>query len=339
MSVITAVLLGGIVYVSRHEIVHAWELMAQVNIWILLLLVPAQVFVYYVAGEMVFSYLKVKGSMHHLGPGTLARMALEMNFVNHILPSAGVSGASYLNWRLGHYGIGLSRATMAQVVRFATGFVAYIILLTLAVLVVTIDSGVNRWVIFFSSLLITLMVVTILLGVYLLSSEARVRRFSAWTHRTINGVVRKVTFGRHKAVLGKTAIDDFFAGMHHDYVALRKDRRILRRPFLWGMVFTISETSLFMITFWALDVFVNPAVILIAYGLAVLASFFVITPGGAGMYEAIMVSFLAIAGVSSGTAIAGVLLTRVILLLGTIILGYAFYQHAVMKYAKPKTPR
>ncbi|MGK2896263.1 MAG: hypothetical protein ACSLEY_01505, partial [Candidatus Saccharimonadales bacterium] len=152
ISMFTVVLLAVIVYVARHEIAHAWTLLSQVNIWILLLLVPGQIFVYYAAGEMVFSYLKRKHSIHHLTPPTLARMALEMNFVNHVLPSAGVSGASYMNWRLGHYGVGLSRATMAQVVRFAAGFVAFIALLVVAVVAVTIDGTVNRWIILFSSL-------------------------------------------------------------------------------------------------------------------------------------------------------------------------------------------
>jgi uncharacterized membrane protein YbhN (UPF0104 family) len=51
-----------------------------------------------------------------------------------------------------------------------------------------------------------------------------------------------------------------------------------------------------------------------------------------------MVAFLAIAGLSQGTAIAGIVLTRVILLLGTIILGYVFYQHAILKYGKGNSP-
>jgi len=71
---------------------------------------------------------------------------------------------------------------------------------------------------------------------------------------------------------------------------------------------------------------------------ATIAGFFVITPGGAGAYEAIMVGFLALAGLDQGTAIAGIVLTRVILLLGTIGLGYLFYQHALIKYGKPKRP-
>lgn len=336
MSVLTVVLLTVIVYMARHEIAHAWELLSRVNMWILLLLIPGQIFVYYAAGEMVFSYLKRKNSIRHIAPPTLARIALEMNFVNHILPSAGVSGASYMNWRLGLYGVSLSRATMAQVVRFAAGFAAFIVLLLVAVVVVTIDGTVNRWIILFSSLLITLMVVAIALGVFLLGSESRIKKFSRWFGRTVNKIVATLSFGRHKRVLSAKKVEAFFDDMHDDFRALRHDKSLLKWPFIWGLLFTIGDVALFVITFWALGAAVNPAVILIAYGLALLAGFFMITPGGAGAYEAIMVSFLTVAGVPSGVAIAGILLTRVILLLGTVILGYVFYQHALLAYGKSK---
>jgi uncharacterized protein (TIRG00374 family) len=93
-----------------------------------------------------------------------------------------------------------------------------------------------------------------------------------------------------------------------------------------------------MIAFWALGASVNPAPILIAYGVASMAGFFIVTPGGAGAYEAIMVAFLALAGIESSIAIAGILLTRVILLISTVVLGYAFYQHAILKYGKGESP-
>lgn len=86
---------------------------------------------------------------------------------------------------------------------------------------------------------------------------------------------------------------------------------------------------MFLVAFLALGESINPAPILIAYGVATLAGLIVITPGGAGAYEAIMVGFLALAGVSKGAAIAGILLTRVIGLLTTIGLGYLFYQRAI----------
>jgi putative heme transporter len=272
--------------------------------------------------------------MQNVNMPTLARMSLEMNFVNHILPSGGASGISYMGWRLGHYGVSQSRAAMAQAVRFAMGFIAYIVLMEVAVLIVTIDTGVNRWVILASSVLATSMVIVIVAGMYLLNSKGRIVAFTKWLEKTINILIKKVTFGRAKRLVSHITIEQFFLELHDDYQEILDDKKVLIKPLIWGTVFTITEVFLFWVTFVALGITVNPAPILIAYGVAATAGFFVITPGGAGAYEAIMIAFLAIAGVDKGTAIAGIVLTRVILLLGTITLGYFFYQHALIKYGK-----
>ena len=334
LSVFTVAVLALIVFFSRHEIYKAWLLLEHVNIWILLLLIPGQILVYYAGGEMSFTYLRSKKSIGHVSGPELARMALEMNFVNHALPSAGVSGMSYMTWRFGHYGVTPGRATMAQVVRYATSFASFITLLLLAVFIITIDGHINRWILLFSSLLVGAMVSVTALGMFLLSSTARINKFSKWLTATTNNLVKRLTFGRKTYVLNGAKVDTYFEELHQDYQALTRDRRMLIKPYLWGIVYAAGDAVLFMIAFLALGTFVNPAVILIAYGLASLAGFFVITPGGAGAYEAVMVAFLSVAGVTSDTAIAGILLARVILLLGTIILGYFFYQHAILHYGK-----
>jgi putative heme transporter len=336
LSVVTLFLIGVIIYLSRHELLHAWELLGKVNIWILLLLIPGQLLVYFAGGEMIFSYLRAKALIGEVKPLTLARMSLEMNFVNHVLPSGGVSGISYMTWRLGRFGVSSGRATMAQVVRFAMGFVAFILLLGVAVLAVTIDGNVNRWIILVSSTIVAVMLGAMAVGMYFLSSETRTKDFAGWIVRVVNKVVKRVTFGRKRTVLERDYTRTFFEDMHRDYVALRADKAILVKPLIWGVVFTVADAALFFITFLALGEPVNPAPILIAYGVASLAGFFVITPGGAGAYEAIMVAFLAVAGIGSGIAIAGIVLTRVIVLMGTIGLGYVFYQHAILKYGKQR---
>jgi uncharacterized protein (TIRG00374 family) len=263
-------------------------------------------------------------------------MALEMNFVNHVLPSAGVSGVSYMTWRLGKFGVPPGRATMAQVVRFAAGFVSFIVLLAISVLVVTIDGNLNRWIILVSSGLVVVMVGTMIGGVYLISNRKRIDKFAVWLTDTTNRLTRKITRGRKRVILRSKTVEEFFDDMHRDFVALMKDKRILIQPFLWGLLFTAADVMVFWVTFWALGQPINPAPILIAYGVATLAGFIMVTPGGAGAYEAIMVAFLAIAGLSQGTAIAGIVLARVILLMSTIGFGYLFYQHALIKYGRRK---
>lgn len=337
LSVATFVLIGIILFFSRHELEYAWSLLGQVNIWLLLLLIPAQMLAYYAGGEMIFSYLRGKGRMHNIPRTQQMAIALEGNFVNHLLPSGGVSGISYLTWRLGHLGIPAGRATMAQIVRYVMAFVAFGILLFISLFIITIDGNINRWIIFASAILICGLGAMIVGAVYLLGSHKRTTVFSDWLVRVSTKVMRRVSFGKKRHGLNAKHTQIFFDDMHNDFLELRHDKQLLIKPFWWGMLFTVIDAGMFYITFLALGEAVNPAPILIAYGVALIAAVFVITPGGAGAYEAIMVAFLTIAGLTQGVAIAGVVLTRVILLLGTIVFGYIFYQRALLKYGKSKT--
>lgn len=340
LSLATVILLAIILFASRHELIRAWELLGTVNIWLLLLLIPGQILVYYAGGEMIFSYLRSKGQIKSVKRLSLARIALEGNFVNHLLPSGGVSGVSYLTWRLGHLGVPPGRATMAQVVRHTTAFVAFAALLLVSLIAVTIDGTLNRWIILTSASLFGTIASLVVGAIYLLSSKQRIDFFGNWSYRTINKIVRKITFGKKRKLISEDVIDGFLEDLHRDFMELRREKGLLIKPFLWGLVYNIADAGLFILTFWALGEVFNPAPVLIAYGVASIAGFFVLTPGGAGAYEAIMVTFLAFAGIAGGVAIAGVLLTRVILLIGTIIFGYIFYQHALSSHgAKKNAPK
>lgn len=336
LSIVTFILIAVIIFFTRHELVRAFELLGQVNLWILALLLPVQLLMYFAGGEMMFSYLRSKKVISHVPPATQAQLALEMNFVNHVLPSAGVSGVSYMTWRLGKLGVSPGRATMAQVVRFAMGFASFAFLLAIAVLVVTIDGNLNRWIILVSASLVMFMAIVTVGGVYLISNRKRIDKFAKWITRTANRLVWRLTRGKKRVILRAEQVEAFFDDMHGDFMELAKDKRKLIQPFLWGLLFTAMDVAVFWVTFWALGQPVNPAPILIAYGVATLAGFVVVTPGGAGAYEAIMVTFLAIAGLDQGAAIAGIVLARVILLLSTIGFGYLFYQHALIKYGRRK---
>lgn len=334
LSIATFALIIIVLVLSRHELARAWQLMTEVNVWILALFIPIVLLNYYAAGEMIFSYLRGKKLIKHISAFEQMRMSLEMNFVNHVLPSGGASGVSYMTWRLSKHGVSGSRAIMAQAVRLVVGFAAFSLLLVIAVLAVTIDNGVNRSIILVSSTLVGLMVAGTVVGIYFIKDVRRVRKASAWLTRAINFIVRKVTFGKKRRVLSEKKTEVFLVDMHDDYLELKRDRRVLIQPFVWAIIFTCTDIAMYFVAFWALGTIVNPAPILIAYGLATIAGFIVITPGGSGAYEALMVGFLVVAGLAQGTAIAGIVLARVIILLVIIIIGYIFYQHALMRYGK-----
>lgn len=338
LSIGTLALIAVILFFSRRELQHAWQTLGNVDLWVLALVVPVVALGHISAGEMIFSYLRKKGHIKGVSIWTQMRISMELNFVNHLLPSGGVSGVSYMNWRLSKFGIRSSKATIAQAVRYVGGFAAMIALLVIAVVMVTMDGTVNRWIILMSSTLVSVMIIATLLGVYLLKSVTRMDRFASAVARIGNRTVELITFGKVRRVIKVKTIQEFLGEMHEDMVGILAEKRLLIRPFLWGIVFAAADIAVFWIVFWALGSPVNPAPILIGYGLASFAGFLVVTPGGAGAYEVIMVGVLAIAGMAKGEAIAGIVLTRVIMLLFTIIAGYIFYQQALIKYGKRKGP-
>jgi len=235
---------------------------------------------------------------------------------------------------MGKLGVSMSRATMAQAVRYVAGFAATTTLLAISVLMITVDGSVNRWIILMSTALVSVMVFATAGLIYLVRSPSRMHRFAAWLEGWVNRMVRRLTRGKKRKLIDIDKLTVFLDDMHDDYLSLSHDRRVLIQPYLWGIGFTMMEIALFYVTFLALGSTVNPASILIAYGVASLTGFLVVTPGGAGAYEAVMVMVLATAGLSNGQAIAGIVLARVIILLVTIVFGYVFYQMTLVKYGK-----
>jgi uncharacterized protein (TIRG00374 family) len=337
VTVITLILLAGVVYFGRHEIYQAWILLEKVDLWILLLLIPVQFFSYYAIGSIIFSYLRSKGNLKETSHWAMTRMALELNFVNHIIPSGGAAGFSYLGWVLGRHGVSAGRATMAQLVRFSISFIAFLLLLAVAVIILVLDHHISPIIIMISAGLTLIAIIAAIVLLFVVGNNARLKKFSGWLTRFVNSFVSRVTRGKKQGTVKLEVIEGFFEELHQDYLALRHEKRILVRPFIWAILMNIADVALIAISFMALGYSVNPAILFVAFGISSVASIVSVTPGGAGIYEAIMIAFLASAGVPADVAIAGTLLTRVTLLLGTILFGYFFYQLTIVKYGKRPT--
>lgn len=337
LSLGTLVLVAVLLYLSRHELVEAWRLLQTVDLAILAFIIPLQMLSYYAAGAMVFSYLKQKKAVQGSAV-ELAKVSLELNFVNHILPTGGVSGASYMTWRLRRLGVGAGRATLAQVVRFAATFSSFLALLLVALVVITLDGNITRVTILVTSGIASTIVFGTLFVGYIINSRERLQSFSRMLTRLVNGVWRRL-LRRKTALLHADKVTAFFEELHDDYLVLKREPRLLVRPFLWGLVYNLAEVSMFFVAFWALGTPVNPAPLLIAFGVATIAGFFVVTPGGAGGYELVMIAFLSSTGIPQGAVVAAVLLARTLLILGTIISGSVFYYLALEKYGKRPAQR
>ena len=339
LTIVTLLLLAIVVSLAWPEIRDAWGLLGKVDLWILALLIPVQFLSYYATGGMIFSYLRAKGNLEEMSHWSMTRLALELNFVNHILPSGGAAGFSYLAWILKKQGVSVARSTMAQLVRFVLTFISFVLLLIVAMIILTFRHRIDSSIVIVGFVLVVAAVVVTTLGIWLIKSNQRLRRFSAWLSTTINRFVNWITRGKKPKIVNDETILEFFDGLHDDYLAIRRDRRILIRPFVWAVIANLLDVALIWIAFHSLGVQLDPALLFIAFGIASIAGAVSVTPGGAGVYETVMVTFLAASGIQPEVAIAGTLIARVTLLGGTILFGYIFYQLTLIKHGKPSIKR
>ena len=335
LTIITIFLLGIVIYFVWPEIVQAWGLMGRVNLWILLLLLPIQFLSYFCDGESMFSYLRAKGELKNISRLGMARMSLEINFVNHIFPLPAAGGFSYATWVLSRHRVNHGRSAMAQIIRHLSQFLAFAILIILSVFILLFDDKASNITIFISTLFFVGIIGLILFTVYIISSRKRIMAISGWITKTINFILRIFTNKNKTKSVNLEKVNNLFLDLHGDYLEIKKDKHILVKPLMWSSLESILDVSLIMITFLSLGFFLNPAAVIVAYGIACFSSIiFSVLPGGVGVYETAMISFLVSVGVATNVAIAGTLLARVILLLATIIFGYVFYQLTINKYGK-----
>lgn len=123
----------------------------------------------------------------------------------------------------------------------------------------------------------------------------------------------------------------FFDGLHLELRALLAEPRTLLPPFAWSFLLHLCDAGLFWVALASIGVLADPALVFVAYGLATVASMVITTPNGVGAYEVVMIGLLVAGGMPSTLTVAAITLARVILLLGTIVFGWAFYQHSVAR--------
>lgn len=331
LNIVTFLALGFIIFLARHDIARAFAYIDHLNVFVLLLMVPAQFFVYFALAKL-FQYF-FKAAHTDISAWKLLPAMLELNFVNHIFPSGGVSGFSYLTLRLKSYGISTAKSTLAQIARFAITFVLFIGLMLVALLVLAAEGRTSSLVV----LAVSAMTFSILFGstvlLYVIGSERRIavftRTLARWLNRCIHMVRRK-----HPETISLKRVEQTFLELHTDYCLIRGSKQAMRRVFGWALLINVAELSVLYIAFLAHGEWVNPGAIIIAFVIANFAGFIAILPGGIGLYEPLMTAVLISAGVPASLALSATLVYRVIALLLSLISGYILYQRAIHRYGR-----
>lgn len=332
LSIVTFTLIAVVLWNAREEVVKALDYLAHTNIVVILLLIPEQLFMYYCCGQMFFSYLAGKKDAKKVSNWSLMRISLELNFMNHAVPSGGVSGLGYVAWRLKPYGASPAQASFMYVLRYAitTFFNQAQTLVAIVMLLLTGAVAKESQYVLGVVGAISIAVIGMVIGGVAIASN---KKALDWAGKNvtlaINAIVKVVTFGKKKQVLKQDVVDKFCAEIHEDFREAKRNRKIIKKPIIWGMLYSFFEVA----TYWIVGISMgHPELlpqIMVAEAVGSVLGAVLPTPGGAGGYEASMAGVMWGLGVDLGLATAVVVTTRVIVLVGTIVSGYGFYQHAI----------
>lgn len=325
LNVVTFIALGVLIFISWDQIVSAFEQLASLNTYALLLIIPVQALSYFAVAKLYRNFFRAQGD--DIGMWEMYKVALELNFVNHVFPSGGVSGFSYLTIRMKQLGVSTSKSTLAQILRFALTFISFIAMLLFAMFALSLSASTSGLVILISSTIIFSTIAGAGIGVFIISKPSRIKAFVGWLPKFLNYIGRY--FKKGKDLINMKKVESTLEDLHDDYVVLSKDMNLIKQLLVWALLINVFEVLTIYVVYIAFGSFINPGALIIAYAVANFAGLVAILPGGVGIYEGLMTAVLASAGVNKGLALSATLVYRVLTMAIFLPVGYLFYHQAL----------
>lgn len=322
LNLATFVGLGVLVYVIRHQIVESLRTVGHIRWWLLGLLPVWQLLNYDAYTRQSRALFRILGK--ELSHRYLFRVALELNFVNHVFPSGGVSGFSYFSLRLRDKKVSGAKASLVQLMRFILVFIAFQALLFAALICLSFSGQVNRLVLLTGGSLATLIFVGTIGIAFVIGSKQRINAFFGFLTHTLNRVIHIVR-PKHPETINVAHVRETFDELHENYLLIKADYGALKMPLVWSMVANLTEILTLYTVYIAFGHWVNPGAVILAYAVANFAGFLSVLPAGVGVYESLMTAVLAVGGVSPAISLPVTVMYRIVSMIIQIIPGYYFY--------------
>lgn len=326
LTVVTFIALAALIYGVRKDIGGVIENLKKVNVTALLLLIPLQIINYDVYARLYVQLCSILGSKVRYKD--MYRLSLELNFVNHILPSGGVSGISYFTVRMRAFGVSGPKSTLSQLMKLLLLYVSFQPLLILGIFLLALRGHVNNLVMVVASSLITLLVVGTFGFIYMIESRTRINTFLTWLTRALNKIIHLVRRGKPETINIKGA-QVAFGELHDNYQLFKENWRQLKMPFLYMIIANATEVAAVYVVYVAFGRLVNVGAVILAYAVANFAGLISVLPAGIGIYEGLMTGVLVATGIPAGLSIPVTIMYRVLNMIIQLTPGYYFYQKAL----------
>jgi uncharacterized protein (TIRG00374 family) len=326
LNVVTVVALLAFVYAIRDQLVDTLDNLLRVHAWVLLLLIPVEVLNYHAQAKMYQGLFALVGNK--LRYKFLLRTSLELNFVNQVFPSGGVTGISYFGMRLRSKEITGGKATLVQIIKLGLLFLSFEVLLVAGLFFLALGNQANDVIILVTSSISTLLIVGTLAFAMIIGSETRIRITFRAVTQFINRAIHIVR-PKHPETISIARIERIVMDLHENYKLLTASYRNLRWPFFWALVANVTEIMKIYVVYLAFGEWVNIGAVILAYSVANFAGLVSVMPGGIGIYEALMTGVLAAAGVPAKLSIPVTVMYRVLSTLIQVPPGYYFYHKTI----------
>lgn len=331
LTVATFLLLGVIIYTAREQFQNAYQDLKQVNLWWIAATIPLQALNFYIYGRMYQNFFRLLG--HAIQYRFMFRTVLELNFVNHVFPSGGVSGFSYFSAAMWQKRVSTAKSTLVQTMRFVFTFISFQMLLFVALLLLAIDGKANNFMLLVAAMVATGLVFATVGIIFIISSKKRIKGFFTFLTKAINKLIAVIRPHRTETINVSKA-RALFNEFHEDYLVLRNNISQLKQSLLHGMGVNLTEILTVYVVFLAFGEFANLGVVILAYAVANFAGLISPLPGGAGVYEALMVGVLTAGGVTVAVGLPVVIMYRVICVVLQLPVGGYWYQQTVHRIGK-----
>lgn len=329
INVITIVALIILIYLIRKQLLSTVENLGHVKAWALLLLIPIEILNYHAQTKLYQKLFKIVGNK--LKYKFLFKAALELNLVNHLFPSGGVTGISYFGLRFRNKKkISGGKATLIQIIKLVLTLLSFEVLLIIGLFILAIFGKVSNITILVAGVMTTLLIVLTILFAYIAGSKARINNFFTFITQAINLIIYKL-FRRQPESINIMHAKEVFDDFHENYQQLVDHWRELKSPFRYALLANITEILAIYVVYIAFGKYVNIGAIIIAYGVANFAGLISFLPGGIGIYEALMTVVLASAGVPPKLSLPVTIMYRVLNTLIQLPPGYYLYHKNLNK--------
>ena len=329
LNIVTLLALVLLVFFSRDQLINTLDNISKINVLILLLIIPVEAINYHAQTRLYQRLFSIVGN--ELSYKSLFRTSLELNFVNHVFPSGGVTGISYFGLRL-RKGAEISgaKATLVQVMKLALTFLSFELLILIGLIMLSAVGKVNGLLIFVAAFLSAIVLIGTLVFGYIVGSKQRINASFTTATKAVNRLIQLVR-PNHPETISINGARQTFDDFHDNYQVLKSSWRQLRGPFWYAFLTNLTEVMAIYVVYLAFGKTVNFGAIIIAYAVANFAGLVSVLPGGVGIYEALMTAVLASAGIPPGVSLPVTVMYRVVNTLIQVPPGYYLYQKAIRR--------